>query len=90
MIVTHRLPRWWRCSSLTAAVDETALVSASTSDAISAIRSGTQHVGAEIGDLATGLGVIDSELTDLTGSATAFIAQMKLDGSGSENRGDRR
>ncbi|AGH48591.1 methyl-accepting chemotaxis sensory transducer [Sphingomonas sp. MM-1] len=63
-------------TSITAAVDETALAADSMSGTIAAIRSDTVSVAGEIDRLETGFQTVDARLSDLEAATSEFVSRI--------------
>ncbi|MEO6217893.1 MAG: chemotaxis protein, partial [Sphingomonas sp.] len=62
--------------AITSAVDETALAARSMAESVAVIRSGTQHVAAEIEEVENGFRLVDERLISLEAETASFIERI--------------
>jgi methyl-accepting chemotaxis protein len=65
-------------TAITSAVDETALAARSMAESVAVIRSGTQHVAAEIEEVENGFRLVDERLIALEAETTTFIERIAV------------
>ena len=65
-------------TAITSAVDETALAARSMAENVAAIRSGTQHVASEIGEVEKGFRLVDQRLSGLEAETASFVERIAV------------